>query len=1283
MPTGYNRLCGAMEYRVLGPLEAEDDGRAVDLGGSRQRALLAILLLNRGRVVPSDRLIEDLYGANPPPAAGKSLQAHVSRLRKAAGAGLRLHTRRGGYVLEVSDGDVDADRFARLLEEGRKALSAGNPADAARSLQRALDLWRGPALVDVAYEDFAQSEIARLEELRLAAVEELVDARLALGGHADVAGELEQLTQEHPMRERLRGQLMLALYRSGRQADALEAYQDARRALVDELGIEPSRALRELERAILAQDPMLDLVRDEPVAEEAPPAPAPTAPAHVPDGAAREGRKTVTVLFAGFVTSSTGGDSLDPETVRRVATRVFAEIQSAVDHHGGTIQTITGDGACAVFGLPLVHEDDALRAVRAAHEIRARLVPVCEQLADDLRIRVEVRIAVSTGEVVTGGPIGATGEPLTRSSHLQQAAAAGDILLDEATNRLVRVAVVTDRAIVASMHACRLVELVDAPPGHGGRLDVPMVGRERERRRLHDTFEQAENDRSCQLFTILGAAGVGKSRLAHEFLEGLRGRANVARGRCLPYGEGITYWPILEAVKDIARLDDTGKAQQVVEAIGSIETAGSIEESFSAVRALLEDVAARQPLVVVFDDVHWGESKFLDFVEHLADWSRERPILLLCLARPELFDMRPGWGGGKLNSTSTLLEPLSREECETLIGSLVGDAEIPQNARTRITEASEGNPLFVEEMLSMLIDDGLIVRADGGWTAGGDLESIPVPGTIQALLAARLDRLEPEERAAVEQASVEGKLFHESWVAELAPETLRDGLPEALAMLVRKELIRPARPVFDDERAYRFRHLLIRDAAYESIAKETRAELHERHAGWLQQRVGDQSVELEEIIGYHLEQAFRYRDEVGPLDDSTRALGRRAAELLGSAGRRAFLRSDAPAGINLISRAVAMLAPADPLRVELLPNVRVIQGNADLSWADRVLTEAVEAAGPTGDRRLAGHALVQRGFLRLFSAPEVTPQELFDVAKQAITVFEELGDELGLARGWRLVAQAHYLDRRVAGCAEASERALRHARLAGDPFEEREIVEWLVIALLLGPAHAHEGAARCTRLLEESRDAPLQQAQILGGLAYLVAMQGRAADANELMSRSRTIMDNAAERIWIVAFWCAFVHMLHDDPAAAEHELRPSYDALKKAGETSHFSSISHALATALYHQGYHAEAEVLTHECEEACRANDVHSQILWRSIRAKTLARRGASEAALQLAHAAVELSEASDFLPAHADALADLAEVSRLAGHADEAARALENAARTHESKGNVVAAARARASLAKMN
>ncbi len=1253
-----------MDFRILGPLEVISEGQVVELGGAKQRALLAALLLNANAVVSVDRLIDALWEDEPPEGAHKALQVHVYGLRKLVGKH-RIQTKSPGYLLRVEEGELDVERFLRLRDEGR--------------LDEALSLWRGPPLSEFAYQRFAQSEAARLEDHRLVCLEERVDQDLRAGRHAELTGELEALVAENPLRERLRGQLMLALYRAGRQADALDAYQDARRVLVEELGIDPGRELRDVHQQILNQDAGLDLAPD---ASDMPAVDAGSASA-APSAVSRESRKLVTVVCVNVATSAQEGGRLDPEASRRVVGRGFAEARGAIEHHGGTVESVSSGTMTAIFGIPAVHEDDALRAVRAA----AGVVSASSELAAEMhsrRVSVEARVGVSTGEVVAGGPLQPTGAPLTDAFGLAHRAADGRILIDEPTVRIVRNAVV----VQACAHGFELVEIA----AHGGATTVrsPMVGRARERARLRDVYGQAVGDASCQLFTVLGPAGVGKSRLVQEFLDEIESEALVARGRCLSYGEGITYWPLLEAVKELVGLGDDASAeevknsvvyalgdtagaealaQQVLETIGLAEAQTGVEERFTAVRALFEALARDRPLVLVFDDIHWGEPTFLDLIEHFADWTRDVPVVLACLARPELVELRQGWGGGKLNATSILLEPLSAAESVELIGNLA-DSDLDEATKQRIVAAAEGNPLFVEEMLALALEEGLPV------------DQIQIPPTIQALLAARLDQLEPLERAVIDRACVQGKVFYEEAIFALSPSELAPSVGDWLRSLVRKELIRLERTSFGG-RTYRFRHILIRDSAYESIPKETRSELHERFARWLDRSASEGAAGYEEIVGYHLEQAYRYRVELGPIDEEATALGRDAAERLAAAGRRAFVRSDAPAGVNLCSRAAALLPLDDPMRVELIPNVRVVQGlGADMSWAEALLTEVVEAAATSGDRRLAAHGLVQRGFLRLFTAADVSPGELIETAQRAAADFTALNDQLGLARSWRLIAQSHYLARRAGPSEEAAAQALVHSRLANDPFEEREIVQWLSVVLFLGPKPAEEAASVCRELLAEVPGQHALEVHILGALSYLVAIQGRTAEAEELAESADRVMQNLGEG-WLFPAFAGFEALWHHDPDRAERKLRLGYDALKRVGERAHFCTLASLLARIAYSRRDFAQALALTIEAEESAAANDVHCQILWRSTRGKTLARQGMVEEGERLAREGVAFGATSDFVSSHGDALLDLAEVLQLRGRIDDAAAAARDATILFEQKHNTLGAMRVRNFLAEMN
>ena len=1185
-----------MDFRILGPLEVLAGGQGLDLGGQKPRAILAALLLEPNRVVATGRLIDAVWEDDPPETAAKAVQVYISQLRKAPG-GDRLETKAPGYRLRVEEGELDADRARRLADEG--------------AYDEALAHWRGEPLSDLAGLRFVETAAAGLEELRLSCLERRLDAALVNGRHVAVLAELEALVAAHPLRERPRAQLMLALYRDGRQADALDVYQTGRHLLAAELGLEPGEPLKQLERMILEHDPALELP------SAPPPAPVPT-PTPV-----RHARKTVTMLVADVAPDAT---ALDPELLQRLTSRALDEMQSVLEQYGGSVERPLQGGLSAVFGAPVVHEDDALRAVRAAFALRERFAD-----AD-----VVLRVGVDTGEVVTDGARRVVGDAVASAARLQQAAAGGEVLIGEATRRLAGDSVATEPT---GDGAHRVVAApTDAPRRQSG--SAPMIGRDRERRRLRDAFEQASEASSCQLFTVLGVAGVGKSRLVQEFLDELEGSAGIARGRCLPYGEGITYWPVVEAIRDVLvepthdrlveALAEEEQADVVARRLGALigvaEQHGAAEDASWAVRAFFEALARRRPLVLVFDDIHWGEPGFLDLIEQFADWSRHVPIVLVCIARPELLDIRPSWGGGKVNATTVLLEPLSHRESSELVDALA-QGELDDATRARVIAAAEGNPLFVEEMLALTLET----------------DELQVPPTIQALLAARLDRLEPDERVVLECAAVEGQVFHQGSVAFL----LAGDPGAALAALVRKDLIRAEPSLFPGERGFRFRHLLIRDAAYDSIAKESRATLHERHAVWLEQQTGPRAVEYEEFIGYHFEQAFRFQAELGDADGR---LARRAALRLGSAGRRAFLRSDSPAAVNLISRASALLPPDDPARVQLIPNVRVVQGmGGDLTWA----TEILEAALERGDASVRAHARVQHAFLRLFTDPDVTADELLAISAQAISSFESLGDDVGLTRAWRLAAQAHYLARRAGGCVEASEHALLHARRAGDAFEIREICEWLAVALASGPMPAAAAERRCRELLAETAGDGFLEATFDAVLAYLVAIQGRSEEARSLIEDGRRAVEpGELARIPYFAFygWWA-------DPAAAEDDLRRTLQALEELGERTNYTTCAALLAHVACANGDYAEAEALSAKSEAAARPNDVIANIQWRCARARSRLALGDRSAAEALARAAVAFAEQSDFLDAHAIARETLAAVLEPRAAAVELARVAE--------------------------
>jgi class 3 adenylate cyclase len=1239
-----------VDYRVLGPIEVVHDGRPVVIAAGKQRALLCCLLVEANRVVSLDRLVDQLWGERPPATAAKNVQVLVSQLRKslsASGAN-PIDTVTGGYVLRVQPGGVDVDGFEELLAGGRGLLAAGQAREAERALAQALALWRGRPYEDVAYYDFARDEIARLEDRRLAAEEERYGAMLADGRHLDAASGLEKLAAAHPTRERLVGQLMVALHRCGRRAEALEVYDAARRRLSAELGIAPGESLRGLYATLLEGGEGSAPVRDE------------SSAAGAAVGRRREQRKTVTILFCDVTGSTSLGEKLDPESLRALLARYFERMKAIIESHGGTVEKFIGDAVMAVFGVPALHEDDALRAVRAAVEMRDVLP----------ELGVEGRIGVTTGEVVAGTEERlATGDAVNVAARLEQAARPGEILLGAETLALVRDAVEVEfleplalKGKSERVSAYRLVALGQAPRR---RLGGVFVGRERELGLLREAFGRVVADRSCQLFTLLGTAGVGKSRLVEEFLGSLDG-ARVVRGHCLSYGEGITYYPVVEVLLQLSGADpDTAIGELVVDEVaagalrallGGEGVVASTNEAAWAFRKLLERIALTAPLVVVFDDIHWGEPTFLELVEHVADLSRDAPILLLCVARPELLDRQVGWGGGKLNATTSLLEPLDPVATDVLIEALLAGGELDEALRARIRDAAGGNPLFVEEMLAL-------VRESGNG-------HVTVPPTIQALLAARLDQLEPSERGVLERGSVEGKEFHRGAVVALAPE---QAAPDAQLMtLVRKDLIRPDRPTLPGEDAYRFRHLLIRDAAYEALPKAVRAELHQLFALWLDERAAD-LVERDEIVGYHLEQAYRYKAELGQIDDAARAMAAAAAERLGAAGQRAIERADVGAARNLLERTVALLPP-DMLDVVLeLKLAQTLFMAGDPAAAVACAARTAERAAASGDRLGELHARIHQVRSLAQTDPEGRFEELAALAEEARPLFEQVGYDAGLATLWEAVCDVEHQRCRYDAGAAAAERAIEHARRSGDRQLEQLLLLPLILETCQGTKPVDEYLLWLNDVVARYGDQPV----IDGYRSRALGLLGRFEEARALHAKTVAALRERGARIeeGISAQGGWRIEMDAGDLHAAERIARRGCELLEEIGERSFLSTQACQLAESLYALGRDKEAAEWADLGPKLGASDDVLTQMLSRQVLAKLAARRRDHALAQTLIGEAVALAKTTQALIAQADTRMDLAHVLAMAGQTKRAIAELERAAALYERKGATACLARA--------
>ena len=985
------------------------------------------------------------------------------------------------------------------------------------------------------------------------------------------------------------------------------------------------------------------------------------------EGSPREARKTVTVVFCDVTGSTALGEKLDPETLRRVMARYFDAMKTAVEHHGGTVEKFIGDAVMAVFGIPRVHEDDALRAVRAAVEMREGLRDLNKELERDRGVTLAARIGVNTGEVVTGDPTGhtlVTGDAVNTAARLEQAAAPGEVLIGEETYRLTRDAVsaepadpVAAKGKAEPVAAYRLEDVAAGVAGHSRRLDAPMVGRDRELALLGQAFERVTTDRACHLFTLLGTAGAGKTRLVEEFAAQVGAGATVLRGRCLAYGEGITFWPVVELVSQAAGLsildppiEAQGKllavigpgersdriADLVAGLVGLSDTEAPVEESFWALRRFLETLAAGRPLVVLLDDLQWAESTFLDLVEHVAEWSRDAPILVLAQARPEFRHDRPGWGGGVSNATSILLEPLTADETVELVADLIGDPEVASDVSARVSEAAEGNPLFVEEMVAMLIDDGYLVREDDRWIAAGDLSEVKVPPTVQALIAARLDRLAPLERAVLERAAIIGKVFAAASIRSLASEELSGKVDEGIRALLRKDLIRPDRGDLGEEDPYRFRHLLVRDAVYDAMPKELRADLHEAFADWLE-REARSAGELDEFVGYHLEQAYRYREELGPVDDAGNAIAGRAGERLLAAGERALGRGDVAAAEHLLERAMALLPASDPRALSAMPSMgQALYQRGQLDRTLEYLDEASARANAAGAETIGARIAVHRALVRTHLDPEFSMRIALTEIEGHVASLEAADDDLGLAEGWSTVGVFRFWLGDGAGALEAIERARACAERAGSERLIRATSNELLGPFVWGPVPSDEMLERAGGLIAEMEVLGTDSFELDDSLGVAHAMRGDSELSDEHFDRALARAGDLGARLSLAARHPQLeAGLILGRYEQTERMANEGIEQLSEMGEHGYLATSLIYLAEAIVAQDRPDEAEVIIMQAEEHAAKDDAVTQIGIRRVRAEILRRQGRLTEAERYAREAVAFGGPTDYLHERAKA------------------------------------------------
>ena len=1023
----------------------------------------------------------------------------------------------------------------------------------------------------------------------------------------------------------------------------------------------------------------------------------------------RASHRTITVLFCDLKGSTTLGESLDSESLREVIAQYFERVRGVIERNGGEIEKFIGDAVMAVFGFPRQREDDALRAVRCAAEMKQALADLNHDLARTRGITLTNRTGVNTGAIVAGDPTRGErliGDAVNVAARLEQAAPPNDILIGPETYRLVRGSVQVEAIppldLKGKAEPVPAYRLESTGAGTLGEEEqAPLVGRGAELEELRAALDASIAESKCKVVSVLGDAGVGKTRLVSEFGERLNEAARIVEGRCLSYGRGITFWPLIEIVGQAAQITESDSpeaareklhalaggdalvTERVAAVIGLGDSQLPVEETFWGVRTLLEGMAAERPLVVVIQDLHWAEPTLLDLVEHLSQ-SAEAPILLLCPARPDLTSVHPDFEE-RAGAHRIALEPLSGSDVEALVDELLG-GRLNDDVLTKIGEAAGGNPLFVEQFVSMMVDDGLLRLEQGRWTATRDLDEIAVPPTLQALLGARLDHLQPEELAVLEPASVMGVIFPKQGLEEMVDPETRSQIDLRISSLTIKELIHEETAHAIAGESYGFAHVQIKEATYRRLLRRDRAALHERFVDWGEKhsRERGRESEFEEIMAYHLEQAHRYLSELGPLDSHGRALGERAAERLITSGRRAIARDDISAAANLLQRAAAVLPSHHPDRLELLPTlaatlIDVGEFGAAQSYLDEAIEQAIEA---DDDRLMARSRLIRLHLESQSGESQDWAEQVVVEATAAISLFEVSADHESLAMAWRLLAWAHGTRCNYRDATEAAGRAVEEAGLAGDQRQSRRAASQYAVASLYGPMPVEDAVRSCEAILEEASGDRRTLGLVMSILARLRAMQGDFDGARTLYTNARLTLEEMGNSVVAcsTALDSCGVEMLAGDPAAAERELRRDYEALSAMGERYLLSTLAGELARAVYAQDRYDEALEFTETARDLSADDDITSQALWRLIQGKVLARRGQTDEAMQLADEAIALLRQTDASVVRDEGLLDVAEVMRLSGDPVRAREHLAEALELFERKGNLAAADTARSALA---
>ncbi len=1001
----------------------------------------------------------------------------------------------------------------------------------------------------------------------------------------------------------------------------------------------------------------------------------------------------MTILFCDLVESTRLAERFDPEALQRLLARYFVGARTIVERHGGTIEKFIGDAVCAVFGMPAVREDDALRAVRAAVEIREAVVSLEAQLGPGLA----TRIGVNTGEVFAAGTdLSVAGDAVWTAKRLEEAAPRNGILLGPTTWALVGGEVDAEQLPPVSLKGKQeqtdvflLKELRPGVPGAARRLDSPLVGRTREVTELRAALADAEQLRKPQLVTLLGPAGIGKTRLVRELAVGAP-HARLLAGRCLPYGDGITYWPLVEVVRHAAGLggdepaaearerlgklvDDAPDAGRIVDGVAAAVGLGgdaTPTEIFVSGRRLLEWLAREQSLIVVVDDLQWAEPVFCDFLQYVTRESLDAPLIICCLARPEFLEERPDWTAAR----TIELQPLPAEETRLLISNLLGQA-LGEVAGDRVAAAAEGNPLFVEELLRMLIDEEVLVPEDGSWRIAKDPGGVTMPASITALLSARLDRLPREERLVIERAAVIGEVFAFEALGALVDAGEVGDLEAVLGELSRKELLRPRPERRGGDGEWHFGHILVRDAAYAGLPKLARAELHERAAGSIPDSAGE--LVVDEIAGYHLAEAVGALTDLDPLDDRIPALSAEAAVRLESGARRALARGDRHATAALLERTVSLLDSDDHARLGLMVDLAAaLKWTGRLEEAEAWVRKAADGAEAADLTLVAHRARLEVADLHWYTAPDEGTEGLWRAAVAAIPVFERDEASAPLAEAWWAVAEVHLFHCEFEQMRAALERGLEAAQGAGR--EERARLQHAVgLAATLGPTPVGEARRLCAELRDEVEGHPVYAGLLLLYEAYLEALDGRFAEARAKARASRGPLEEFGRRILLGSQrrFAGQIELLAGEQGAAEALLREGYRTLRELGERGNAASVAAFLARALQALGRGGEAQAMALEALDLGSPEDIEMRVYAYLAHAGARLTAGAVDDAVGTARQAVDIAELTDASTMRGDALLELGRALMSAQADREADDAARRALELYQAKGNRVGAATA--------